>query len=751
MKICSSCQTKNNDESVFCKKCGRKLKKETDVSKIVLLVGVFIVLFASIFFGILNWEHMENLFRVLFFCFETCLFFILSLALKKVSNVTSRIFFVIGLVLVPFTLSLIPYYDLLTNILHKSSLIFTYLAVIYILTFGAYKLINFKFKGKILDYLALLSLLLGIFCATSAFTRDASIIILVLLVYMIVLTILSRTKWFKDNKSYYICSVILSFLLIPFIIISFSNTTTLDIIINIIMILIFIADGYIKMFNRKTVLHFFNPFSFQLLSFILIGNIFGNNEIIAFLLLTVINIAFYLITLIFKSKLFSITTLVLTYVMSALLISMSLIIENYMLAVIISGLFLLFNLALIIIKKYNFAHFIMAINVLTLVVGLNAWLYNFGALIIIAFLLVLYLVLYLLLNLIKNKYDFMYLIIMLFLGLIAFFIQAESNFEIIKLIVCASFVIGFVLINLLKEHVSIRIIWFVILNILLMTLFGELYYSVLTLTILDAILCIVLQKVTKYNFGPQLLFTEIMIFILTLCNSMDHPTYSLFINVLAYILGYVSVVNYHNKKAWKIPYVMVGLLFITKLLNVIIEPVVISSLISIIVNLIVIISMYLLDRFNSKELIIISLITLIPYYSLANELYNDLYIVNIESYLLPFAVYHIILLFTIKWKNNAARNVFILVPFFIFASIFMLKNKDVISTIMDAVFAVTYIIVGLVKKYNLLIYFSIGALGLTILFKLFTVLNSMAAIIALLVVGFILIFVSVFYSTKKKD
>ena len=205
MKICSSCQTKNNDESVFCKKCGRKLKKETDVSKIVLLVGVFIVLFASIFFGILNWEHMEDLFRVLFFCFETCLFFILSLALKKVSNVTSRIFFVIGLVLVPFTLSLIPYYDLLTNILHKSSLIFTYLAVIYILTFGAYKLINFKFKGKILDYLALLSLLLGIFCATSAFTRDASIIILVLLVYMIVLTILSRTKWFKDNKSYYIC------------------------------------------------------------------------------------------------------------------------------------------------------------------------------------------------------------------------------------------------------------------------------------------------------------------------------------------------------------------------------------------------------------------------------------------------------------------------------------------------------------------------------------------------------------------
>ena len=128
MKYCPKCGTENKEDSIFCKKCGSKIRKETDIQKIVLLVGVFLVLFSSIFFGILNWSNMDNLFRLLFFVFETCLFFLMSLAIKKVSNVTSRIFFIIGLVLTPFTLSMIPYYNLIPKILYNNALIFTYLS-----------------------------------------------------------------------------------------------------------------------------------------------------------------------------------------------------------------------------------------------------------------------------------------------------------------------------------------------------------------------------------------------------------------------------------------------------------------------------------------------------------------------------------------------------------------------------------------------------------------------------------------------
>lgn len=745
MKICSSCQTKNTDDCIYCTNCGKKLKKEADLSKIVLLVGVFLVLFSSIFFGILNWKNMNDLFRILFFCFESCLFFILSLALKRISNKTSRIFFVIGLILTPFTLSLIPYYNLIPSILYNNALIYLYLAILFFITFIAYILINFKFKGKILDYLSILSLLLSVIAATGIFTENLVILGLIITIFMLGLTVASKLL---KNRSYYICSIILSFLLIPLQVYNFLNQNIYEIIINIISLLIFISDSYLKMiFNNKTIMHLFSPFMFQLLSFILICTIFRDNDTIAILVLSITNIAFYFLTLIFKNNMFSITTLVLTYIMLSFLTLLCLMLPNNMMLVIVSSLFLVYNLSLLIIKKYNFVHFLMSFNVLFAVIGLNSWLYNFDSLIIIGFLLLVYLIIYLILKLIKNKYDFIYLIIMLIIGVVAMAKMTETYFSIIKLIICITFVICYILINIFKEHISIRIIWFVILTGIILTLFNELYYSLLTSAIFTILCSILLQKITKNNFKPYLLYGEIVIFIISLFNTMEFNIYSLFINVLAFILGYIALINYHNKKPWKIAYIMVGLLYITKLLGVIIEPIVIYSLISILINLIIITAMYLLDRYNSKELVIISLVTLIPYYNLigALNIYQN------ELYILPFVVYHIILIFVIKWKNNSNRNVFILIPYFIIAALFLLLNSGVLSTIIDSVFVLAYIIVGLIKKYNLLIYFSIGILILTILLQLFTVLNNMSVIITLLVIGFILIFVAVLYGIKKKD
>ena len=187
MKICSKCSHENKDESIFCTKCGSKLKKDIDLTKIVLLVGVFLVMFSSIFFGVLNWENMNNLFRLLFFLFETCLFFLMSLALKKVSNKISRIFFVIGLILTPFTLSMVPYYNIIPSIFYNEALIYLYLAIIYLLTFVAYLFINIKFKGKILNYLGLLSLLLSFVFASFIFNKNIVFTGLLITLYMAML------------------------------------------------------------------------------------------------------------------------------------------------------------------------------------------------------------------------------------------------------------------------------------------------------------------------------------------------------------------------------------------------------------------------------------------------------------------------------------------------------------------------------------------------------------------------------------
>ena len=747
MKICGNCKKENKDDAVFCAGCGRKFKKETDIAKIVLLVGVFLVLFSSIFFGILNWGNMNNLFRLLFFCFESCLFFLLSLALKKVSNVTSRIFFVIGLVLTPFTLALVPYYNLIPNILYNEALIYTYLAVLFLLTYAAYILVNYKFKGKILDYLAYFSLLFSIICGVGIFTSSLTTLAFVLVLYMLALTVIS--KFLTANRVYYVFSLILSFLLIPLLTVVFLYKGDIEVVMSIIIFILFMADSYLKMiFNKKSIMHFFAPFMLQFLSFVLICNVFGSSDTIAVIILAVINIVFYFVTLIFKNSMFSIVTLILTHIMLAFLTIYTLIAGNNIALVIISLLALAYNLGLLIAKKYNFSHIFITLNVLFAVIGLNGWLYNFSSLIIVAFLLIIYLIIYLVLKLIKNKYDFIYLIIMLAIGLVSIFMQIDTPFNAIRLIICITFVIGYILINIFKENIVLRIIWFIILNGLIFVLFNNLYYGLLAASIFTIISNAIFEKALKLNCKPYILYAEIAIFTVTLCNAMHYNLIALYINVLAFILGYLCVINFHNKKPWRIAYIMVGLLYITKLLGVVIEPIVIYCLISILINLIIIVSMYLLDRFNSKELIIISLVTLFPYYGLIK---GGLHTTVYELYLVPFVVYHVILTFVIKWKSNQNRNVFILLPFFLIGAIFALSNNGVVSTIIDAVYAVTYMIVGLVKRYNLLVFFAIGLLVFSILIQLFTVLNSMVAIIALLIVGFILIFVAVFYGMKKKD
>ena len=748
MKICSKCSHENKDESIFCTKCGSKLKKDIDLTKIVLLVGVFLVMFSSIFFGVLNWENMNNLFRLLFFVFETCLFFLMSLALKKVSNKISRIFFVIGLILTPFTLSMVPYYNIIPSIFYNEALIYLYLAIIYLLTFVAYLLINIKFKGKILNYLGLLSLLLSFVFASFIFNKNIVFTGLLITLYMLVVNILY--KIFKENKIYHYFSLVLSFLVTPLLVYCFTKTGTLEVIINLVSLIIFMADAYLKMiFNKRSILYIFAPFMFQTLTFVYVAVAFGENDFGSILTLALINVALYFVTWIFKNKPFSIITLVLTYVMFGTLLFGCTLIDNNMLIVIISSISLVFNLILLIVKKYNFAHFLITISILTLVLGLNFWLYNFNSLIIAGFLSIIYLIIYLVLKLIKNKYDFAYLIIMLLIGLVSSILMLDSygKFGIINLIICLTFMIGYVLINIFKEHISIRIIWYVIFNILILALFNNIYYSLLTISIFTIVSSIIFEKTIKTNCKPYVLYAEIMIFAITLFNQMDNNIYSLFINVLAFVLGYLCLVKYHNKTPWKIAYVMVGLLYIVKLLGVIVEPVVISSLIALLIILILITTMYLLDTFKSYQLVIISLIALIPYFNLVYELNSEL----VELYLIPLVVYAIILLFVIKFRSNTGRNVFILVPFFTLGTIFIISNTGVISTIIDAAFAVTYMIIGLVKRYNLLVFLSIGYLVLSILFQIFTVLNSMAAIISLLVIGFILIFVAVIYSTRKKD
>ena len=122
---CHICGNEFKDNNNFCSKCGTKRKvvkakkvevqkneemkieKEKtpfDSSKLILIVGVFLVLFSSFLFGIISWNNLSEIFKISFFGVECIFFYIFSILLKSVENKLSRLFMIISLVLLPYTL-----------------------------------------------------------------------------------------------------------------------------------------------------------------------------------------------------------------------------------------------------------------------------------------------------------------------------------------------------------------------------------------------------------------------------------------------------------------------------------------------------------------------------------------------------------------------------------------------------------------------------------------------------------------------
>jgi hypothetical protein len=118
-------------------------------------------------------------------------------------------------------------------------------------------------------------------------------------------------------------------------------------ILSAITLTLFISDGYIKMFGKKTIMHFFFPFMLQSLTFVLAARLFEYSDTGLYITSALGNIAFYFVSLIFKNKLFSITTLVLTYLMFGLLTLASIFDYAKVWLVIISAILLLFDISLL--------------------------------------------------------------------------------------------------------------------------------------------------------------------------------------------------------------------------------------------------------------------------------------------------------------------------------------------------------------------------------------------------------------------
>ena len=761
MNYCTGCGKKLSKTDKFCTKCGTKVitkeelkqKEDKKNQNIILLLGIFLVLFASFALGIVSWKDMSDILRIGFFAFECLLFFGLSFVLKNLTNNNIyRLFFVVGLLLIPYTLSLIPYYGLLTDYFNKGPGIYVYLAIIYFITFIIYMLINIRFKSKFMNFISLFVLLLTFIFIALFFDTSPIIMSLVLNVYLLVIIILSNTNLFNDNMKFasniFIGTLIIINMFMTLGAISYESYE-MNLVLSIISSIIYFVCGYLCIFNNKgTFYEVVLPFAYSFITTAALFTVLNKYQSVAVYGTVVICTILYFVSLLSNKKIFNIISLIVTYLtfVSMLLYS---IIDLTVVFIVISGLLFLFNLFNILVSKNKFAEYLLPFNIFIIFYGISRLTIDFKMVYVLLSTSIVFLIIYVILKIKKSKLDLAYLITAYSLTMISMY-NFAYGFNIINFGIIFMFLMIFLLSYIFKENIAISIISFVSLNLSSLLIFEgvdyPIYYGLLTISGLTLIISLLIYHIKGIKLKPYILYSEIVIFIITLTNNMKFPSYILFINIFIYALSYLAIINFHNYKWWRLSYIMLGLLTIIRVINNLIDPIVIASLISIVVILIILTIMYLLDLEKNVSLALLSLILLYPYYRLVGNVLSEVH----ELYFIPLIIYTVVFTEIINFKDEENRKISTIIPLSVISFFFFLNSNGVASIVVDVILSLGFILLGLYRKYNYLIYFGVIFIVITLLLKIFTILNSIAVVILLIIIGFALIGAALFNEFKKK-
>ena len=771
MNFCTSCGAKIKKNDLFCTKCGTKILTKEEIKQkedkkrlnVILMLGVFLVLFSTFALGIFSWKSLGSILKVSFFGFECLLFFGLSLLLKKTTESKFyRVFYVIGLILIPYTLSLIPYYGLLSDYFNKGPGVYVYLAIIYFISFIIFLLLNHSFKSQVVNFISLLLLLASfIFCAL-IFNNNFIIYGLIITLYTTFIFVLSHVKLFSDSfrKIMKIFVYVLMIIDFMYLIVCFINNELLfDKIINSISLILYLGTGYfIINKNEKNGFSIAFPFLFSILSltfiysFIQHTNYYNANDYDSMYRLlgtSLITLILFFISLCIDNKPFKDVTFVITYIILAFIYLIGISTEIYLGTFILTIIVLLVNLFNIFILKKNYVNNFIAINTFLSVYSLSKLTINLNISYIAIIISFIFLLVYSILKIKKNKYSISYLLTTLILDSILIFSIFEK-FDIYNIGIIFVFLAIFVLSNIFKEDLPFKIVSFIMLNISSISFFSTtgnpLYYGLLTMSGLTLVFSLLINKYRKIDVKQYILYSEIVIFVITLLNNLHFPSYILFINVFVYAIGYMSLIKFFNYKWWRLSYILLGLFTITRIINILVEPIVIASILSIVIILIILTIMYLLEMENNISLTLLSLIILYPYYNLVINTYADVS----QLYLMPVVIYTIVFTEVIKFKDSEDKKAFTIIPLTAVSIAFVIVGEGVSAIICNVCISLVYIILGLYRKYNYLLYFGVIFIIATLIVKLFTVLNSLLVVILLIIIGFILIGTALFVELKKK-
>ena len=750
MKFCTECGNKLNSKDYFCTNCGKKIKEKMDFNNIVLFFGVLLIIISSFALGISRWSKMNDIFKLCFIFIEFILFNVISFAFKKMNNENvSKTFRFISIFFMPIFLVLLSYYELIGTMFSKGgNLVNVYLAIIYLLTSIIFFL-EYKFDKLKLSYL--ISILFYVISSTFLIKKYCELAYSILI--SLFLSIFILICIYKVSKDQILKK---SSLFIYKFIITFTSFISYFILLNsnlyekiIILILYFSLSVYICFLDKKTFTKYLLPFAMPVISLTLIFDVFISLNVVIYIFSLLLMILYFLVLLLNDEYLKITTYVVNLFTLFIIYIN----INNFtnITILILSIVYtLFFNLTYLITKDKSSLYitpFTIYIIIYKFTLIINLPLKDFSLVIVS----LIYSLIYIFLKYKKNSFNKMYLYSSYVLLIIESFILIYSyKFSIWYVLTSVVWIYYFINSIIIEKN---KVLSFLIYLFTLIILVNLLYvcefninYIWLIIANITLFISVLLNKILKYDMKYYMYFGIIIVF-LNLFNELSNKSIMyVCLSVIGYLLSYTYLKNssLKYKNIYLTLFMILGLNFVYNIIKIIIVPIVISSLLAIIFDFVILVILYLLDINDSKKTTIVSLTSLIPYYTLINDI--NIVISN-ELIYLPFIIYTFVLSEIIKFKSEKTKGYFILFSLLTISSISY--RYDISAIIYNIVLSVIYIFIAYYKKYRILVYFAFGYLGLNIFLSLYSIFNNIILIFSLLLIGFILVIFVIINEIKK--
>lgn len=748
MKYCTNCGEKLKDTAKFCTKCGtptrlelekRKIEKEQKEDekreKMLLNFGIILVIFASILFALLSWDKFSEIFKIGFLIGETILFFIMAFISKKINNKgTFKACYLLGVIFIPVILIMLNYYEFLGLYFNEGAGLYVYLSIISVICIILYYL-SYKFiKSKLYVFLSSLSFIFFIIFFIKIFNFENYILLLALSIIILLFNILINKK-ILFKKSTNVLNVLLNItliILLPIVTIELISNKDLK-IINLFITIIYVLNLYIRCFLQKdTKLKYYVPFLVLYILIIYFSMTFDMNLALFLSLITAILI--YLISVYLNNKAVKIISSILLFISILIILSMSS--SLYKVLLVENVFIILFTFAM---NKYDskditvsILKLVLPINILLVINSIFNMFFKLNLCEMFLVSSVVIFVLYLISKKLKKNISSVfevYYIIYLILSTLTIF-----DYPIFKLPIILNTVVWiyYYIMNIIFNKNNLKHFFLIgsliSLIISLNYLHFNLYYILLGISIILFLSYELLRKKSKMYF----IFGSIIVLLSILFDIDKYNIFSVVTSILLYIYSYYNLRKLNKYEPYRILYVISGFIFIYKLLKYLIDPIMIVSILALVIYIVILIIMYLADSEKNKTILLYSLMLLVPYFNIINniELQNNL---DYQFFILPFIIYTFVSAEFINFKSKNTKQTYLFVIILILS--LGTISFDIETMVFSILLTISYLIYGMKNKMNMIINFSLVYFVISLIGSLYNTYDNIVIISLLLVLG----------------